>query len=63
MTLRRVWVVETLHHDPRLGWIAMGVDMERRSAWDRMGRYRAEYTGEKFRTVSYVPSDAGGENG
>lgn len=56
----KVWVVETLHHDPKIGWVALATWMNRVQAWDAMRYHRERWPAEKYRTVGYVPS---GETG
>jgi hypothetical protein len=58
----KVWVVETLHHDPGFGWVVQFASPTRANAWDAMREYRKFHPAEKYRTVGYVPS-GGSENG
>ncbi len=52
----KVWVVETMHHDPKIGWVPMAAFTERSHAWHRMRESRTDWEAEKFRTVAYAPS-------
>lgn len=52
----KVWVVETLHHDSKFGWVVQFAACARDDAWDAMRKYRQFHPTERYRTVSYVPS-------
>lgn len=58
----KVWVVETLHHDPKFGWVVQFAATSRTDAWAARRDYQKFHPTERYRTVSYVPS-GGTEHG
>jgi hypothetical protein len=62
MAYRKVWVIETKHRDPKIGFVAMNSSINRSEAWYRLRECREHWPQERFRVVSYVP-DGGDEHG
>jgi hypothetical protein len=53
---RKVWVTETLHHDPKIGWVPMATWVYREQAWGATREYRRRWPAQRYRTTSYVPN-------
>lgn len=55
----KAWAVETMHTDPKIGWVLQGIYVYRNEAWARMRDCRLRWPNNLFRTVRYVPNPEG----
>lgn len=55
----KVWVVETLHRDSKIGWVPLATWMHRAQAWEAKRYHQQRWPAERYRTVSYERSGDG----